>query len=62
MDWIKPEEASKLINLPVQQIRLMLRSGEYEWLGIAFKRPNKKRFTYYVNPDGIKYYLNRFKS
>lgn len=54
---ISPQEASRLIGLPPQQIRLMLQSGNFKWLGSCLKQSGKAQYAYYCNLRSICEYL-----
>lgn len=54
---ISPQEASRLTGLPPQQIRLMLQSGKFAWLGSCLKQPGKAQYAYYCNIHTICDYL-----
>ena len=54
---ISPQEASLLTGLPPQQIRLMLQSGNFAWLGSCLKQPGKNQYAYYCNLHTICEYL-----
>lgn len=58
--WISIEEGSALLGIPAQQLRLMLRSKEFPFLGFAFLRPNSKRWSYYVSKEGILSFRDSF--
>jgi len=51
--WITIKEASKLLNIPTQQLRLMLQSEKYPELGFCFKRPYSNQYKYYITKDNI---------
>ena len=50
---ISVKDASKVLRMDCQTIRMLLRSGAVDW-GLAFKRPGSRQYTYLIYSEKFK--------